>query len=114
MPSPTTETSESISLLGIKYRQLPPTILTRGDIFWVPKSGIQHANAYLLFDNQSDERPFGLVNMLGYKAGLKYVAFPKECLAQTIKGVSWEWLQENWDKWVALGQYEDAIFLRDY
>ena len=104
---------ETISLFNVEYKRFKTPELTRGDVIWVPKSGIQDAIAYLLFDNQSEEQPFGLINMVGYKAGLKYVTFPKECLGPSIKGVSWKWLKENWDKWVALGQYGDAIFLRE-
>ena len=104
---------ESIWLFNVEYKRFKTPSLTRGDVIWVPESGIQDAIAYLLFDNQLEERPYGLINMVGYKAGLKYVSLPAECLEPRGGGVSWDWLKSNWDKWIGLGKYEDAIFLRE-
>jgi len=104
---------ETISLFGVEYAHIQTLTFTRGDVIWVPKSGMQDCIAYLLFDNQSEDLPFGLINMVGYKAGLFLVSFPKDCLFDGQQGVSKKWIKENWEQWIGLGKYEDAIFLRE-
>jgi len=105
-----------ISVLGVDYRPIKienSTSLTSGDIIWTPKSNMLDCIAYLIVDNQSEERPYSLTNMVGYKAGLRLVSFPNDCLTTgNAKGLSFIWIRDNWDKWIALGKYEDAVFLR--
>lgn len=50
--------------------------------------------------------------MIGHKASRKYVALPNECLSDDGQTLSGKWVRENWDKWIALGRYEDVVFLR--
>lgn len=101
-------------LLDEEYKVTDGPYLTSGDIIWVPNSGIQDCIAYILLENPSKEHRFGLINMIGHKAGRTYLHLPNECKADTDFVLSRNWLKENWDEWIALGQYEDAITLRHY
>ncbi len=103
---------QDILLLGVGYLQIHPEYLTSGDIIWVPKSGRIDTIAYLLVENFSEDRRFGLINLIGHKAGRKYVAFPNECLTENKTCLSINWLSNNWNEWVALGKFSDAIYLR--
>ena len=113
MSSSSVHKYKSISLLGVEYTQIDPEYFSSGDIFWVPKSGLQDSLAYILVEQFSKDRFLGLINILGHKAGRKLVSFPNECLYESNHHcLSKSWLIKNWDKWVALGDYENAIFLR--
>jgi len=107
---------DNISVVGVEYRPIAIedySSLMSGDIIWTPKSNMLDCIAYLIVDNQSKERPYSLINMVGYKAGLRLVSLPNECVVSgNSKGLSFFWIRDNWDKWIALGKFEDAVFLR--
>ncbi len=106
-----------ISLFDIRYTEFRTKFFTRGDIILVPNAQHKDNHAYLVYDPVNDDRTLGLINMVGYKAGLIYVIFPKESRGEYADSygpcLSWSWLKENWNEWVALGHYKDAIFLRE-
>jgi len=112
MKSSDTNTSEVVSLLGVEYNRIHPDYFISGDVFWTPQSGLIDFTALILVEHFSKDRKLSLTNILGHKAGRKYVAFPNECLDESGHSIPEEWLRKNWDEWVALGRYEDVIFLR--
>lgn len=69
---------DHISVVGVEYRPIgieDYSSLMSGDIIWTPKSSMLDCIAYLIVDNQINERPYNLTNMAGYKAGLRLVSF---------------------------------------
>ncbi|WP_369992020.1 Imm45 family immunity protein [Pseudomonas xanthosomatis] len=53
----------------------------------------------MLFDTQSEERPYGLMVVSGYKAGLIFLRLPKEsCGSDGGGGVETAWMIANWNK----------------
>ncbi|WP_422403354.1 Imm45 family immunity protein [Pseudomonas sp. GZD-209] len=71
-----------------------------GNIFRVPgKCPYERFVDFMVFDNQSEDRPYGLIVTSGYKAGLILVYLPREC-SSVEGGVSKKWVMSNWSKWI--------------
>ena len=104
-------------IFNMEHTIVEDRYLIRGDIIRTPHSNHQDSHAYLVIETNSDERPLGMMNMLGHKAGLTYLRFPAESSGADVAGtdavIDLLWLEKNWDKWVARGRFEDAIFLRE-
>lgn len=45
----------------------------------------------------TDRCPFALYCVSGYHAGSLEYVFPKEAMAENVKGIKTEWLKDNWN-----------------
>ena len=54
---------------------------------------------FMVFETQFEDKPYGLIVVSGYKAGLILVYLPKES-SFVGGGLDKKWIVSNWDKWI--------------
>lgn len=85
----------------------------RGNIFRVRgKYPYEELVDFMVFETQSDDRPYGLIVTSGYKAGLVLVYLPKES-SSVEGGVDKEWIASNWNKWIYPDCNVSDVYLLD-
>ncbi|MBS9426010.1 hypothetical protein EAE90_20885 [Photorhabdus caribbeanensis] len=75
--------------------------ISRGTVFRLPATWPYEEQVdFMVFETQDDERPYGLIVSSGYKAGLILVKLPAECSLIETRGLSTQWIIDNWAKWI--------------
>lgn len=98
--------------MGVKTKVVESQVqsVVRGNILRVSgKYPYENHVDFMVFETNSEDRPYGLIVTSGYKAGLILVYLPKESNSDE-GGLSKAWLVSNWRKWV----YPDCDILDVY
>ncbi|KMW74229.1 MULTISPECIES: Imm45 family immunity protein [Photorhabdus] len=84
-----------------KLIDIKTSTLRSGNVFRVPGQWpYEEFVDFMVVDLSSSERPYGLIVTSGHKAGLMLVKFPAECSLNEIRGLSTQWVIDNWAEWI--------------
>ncbi|ETS32872.1 hypothetical protein PTE_00011 [Photorhabdus khanii NC19] len=75
--------------------------LRHGNVFRLPAQWpYEEFVDFMVVDLSNTERPYGLIVTSGHKAGLILVKLPAECSLIETRGLSTQWIIDNWAKWI--------------
>ncbi|MEB6222217.1 Imm45 family immunity protein [Pantoea anthophila] len=85
----------------VKLIEIKDIALRHGNIFRLPAVWPYEAMVdFMVVDLSNADRPYGLIVSSGHKAGLILVKLPAESCLSEVRGLSVEWVIDNWDKWI--------------
>ncbi|AYH16470.1 hypothetical protein GMW39_20595 [Pectobacterium parmentieri] len=90
--------------------------ISRGCVFRFP--AIWPYDSYidlLVVDIPDEGSGYSLVVTTGHKAGLILVRLPNECESVSNRSISYQWILDNWNKWIYPDcNLEDILIIEHY
>ncbi|MCS2161241.1 Imm45 family immunity protein [Scandinavium sp. H11S7] len=85
----------------IKLIEYKSETISRGCVFRFPSFWPYEKTVDLLVVSMPDEdSEHALVVSTGHKAGLILVRLPRECESTSCRSIKYQWILDNWDKWI--------------
>ncbi|MFU2316566.1 Imm45 family immunity protein [Rahnella sp. PCH160] len=100
----------------IRLTNYKSKVISRGSVFRFPSVWPYEKFVDLLVVSMPDEdSEHALVVSTGHKAGLILVRLPRECESTSSRSIRYQWVLENWGKWIYPDcNVEDVFILQHY
>ncbi|CAG75021.1 hypothetical protein ECA2119 [Pectobacterium atrosepticum SCRI1043] len=86
---------------AMKLVNYPSKALVHGTVLRLPGQWpYEELVDFMVFDMPGGDRSNGLMVSSGHKAGLILVLLPQDSELKEVRGLSTQWVIDNWEKWI--------------